>query len=229
MLSCSALDVLQGTGMCQAAAGFWGGLGPLQPLKSLRCFPCAIHSFQDCAPIWGLSSYHRRDVSDCRWLPGERECPAMVRQGCLGLWRRRGGNEPPRAAPTFPPGSPAQRTGCLLEAHSSPCKQLAVIWVQSRHKWAPEVLEYLYKTTTLLIKTFPIIIFQSSLHPQVPPPSLRCPAMPQPLAVLSFFLSIWEVEESFPLKRAAQILLGLPTHPPSAVTQVFPPGHYPWK
>lgn len=30
MLSCSGLDVLQGTGMCQAAVGFWCGLGPLQ-------------------------------------------------------------------------------------------------------------------------------------------------------------------------------------------------------
>lgn len=169
-------------------------------------------------------------------LPGGQECSQGSRSAQPWLDRDvwgsaggKGGNEPPRAAPTFPPGSPAWRTGCLLEAHSSPCKQLAVIWVQSRDKWAPEVLEYLYKTTTLLIKTFPIIIFQSSLHPQLPPPSLRCPAMPQPLAALSFFLSIWEAEESFPLKRAAQILLRLPTHPPSAVTQVFPPGHYPWK
>lgn len=215
-------------------AGYWPALWAFEKLEEI--FMCNSHCLQDCAHIWSLSLCLRKG---CEWLqtgPRCAELPSQVQTGKFWALEETRGERRTQGCgcphPVLPSWSPAWRPGCLQslsEAHSSPYKQLDIIWVQSSDKWAPEVFEYLYKTITLLIKTFPIIIFQSSLHPQLPPPSLWCTAMPQPLAVLSFFLFTWEIQESFPLKRVAQILLGLSTHPPSAVTQVFPPGHYHWK
>lgn len=156
--------------MCQMAVGFWRGLGtdlPSEPLESLRSCPCVTHPVFRIVPVFEASPFALgRDVRGCRQVPHVQNCPSEFRRGRFGHWRRRGVCDPPGAArcphPALPSGSPARRPGCLqslLEAHSSPYKQLAIIWVQSSDKWAPEVFEYLYKTTTLLIKTFPTIIF----------------------------------------------------------------------
>lgn len=189
-------------------AGHWSAFPPLQPLRRWRCFSCVIHMIFRILSLFEASPlpYKGMQVTEGKSQMCKSPQTCSDRDIFVTGGDKRYLSHPGLRVP------PSQRPGCLqslLEAHSSPYKQLSIIWAQSSDKWAPGVFEYVSKTTTLLIKTFPIIIFQSFLNPQLPLPSLRGTAVPQPLAVLSFFLSTWEMQESFPLKRVAQILLGL--------------------
>jgi len=105
----SALNVLKGTGMCQNTFGFGHGLGtdlPSEPLKSLMSFSCVIHIVFRIVPIFEASPFAwGRDASDCRQVPRVQDCPALLRWGRSGHWRRQGVREPPGAVGTPTPGS----------------------------------------------------------------------------------------------------------------------------